>query len=54
MKKEENVKMGIVLPKKLYDRLESAYQESGIPKSNIIKMVLIKYLDEFLSKGGNN
>lgn len=55
MKKDENVKMGIVLPKKLYDKLEKAYEESGIPKSNIIKLVLVRYLDEFLyGKGGNN
>lgn len=53
MENEKTVKMGIVLPKKLYDKLETAYKETGIPKSNIIKFSLMKCIDEFL-KGGNN
>lgn len=51
--KQEIVKMGITLPKNLYDELENTYRETSVPKSTIIKLILTKHLNEFL-KGGNN
>lgn len=51
--KRDNVKMGIVLPRELYEELEKAYQKTGIPKSNLIKLLLTRHLKNFL-EGGNN
>lgn len=51
--KREIVKMGITLPKELYDELENAYEKTSIPKSNIIKIILTRHLKNFM-EGGNN
>lgn len=52
--KKDIKKVGINVPMELFEKLENISENTGISKSNIIKMLLTRHLEKDFTRKGEN